>query len=176
MIIRPALVSDTQAIAQLHIASWRSTYRGMLSDAYLDDALEHERLEFWRQRLLHPQAERMILVAYEQDQLLGFVCATHSVDTQWGALLDNLHVHPASKGLGIGKQLLRELCHWLEHHAQTKLHLWVLAENHAAQKFYLSLGAQQVEQSFWDCPDGNQVPEFRFAWTDIQALRLALAI
>ena len=36
MIVRPAVPSDCDAIAALHSLSWRSTYRDILSDDYLD--------------------------------------------------------------------------------------------------------------------------------------------
>ena len=35
-VIREATPEDARAIATVHVASWRTTYRGLLRDAYLD--------------------------------------------------------------------------------------------------------------------------------------------
>ena len=34
--VRSARPGDAEAIAQLHVASWRVAYRGIVDDAYLD--------------------------------------------------------------------------------------------------------------------------------------------
>jgi hypothetical protein len=34
--IRRASQSDARAIAEVHVASWRETYRGIVPDAFLD--------------------------------------------------------------------------------------------------------------------------------------------
>jgi hypothetical protein len=46
--IRIAEPRDTNAIAELHAASWRSAYRGMFADAYLDGDVVQERRQCWR--------------------------------------------------------------------------------------------------------------------------------
>jgi hypothetical protein len=40
--IRIAQQEDSVAIAAVHAASWRGSYRGILSDKYLNDELESE--------------------------------------------------------------------------------------------------------------------------------------
>ena len=39
--LREGTEHDAAAIAQLHADSWRSAYRGMLSDEYLDHRVHH---------------------------------------------------------------------------------------------------------------------------------------
>ena len=42
--LRPAQASDADALAALHAGSWQRTYRGMMSDAFLDgEALDNRR-------------------------------------------------------------------------------------------------------------------------------------
>ena len=38
--LRPAEFSEYAKIAQLHAASWKKTYRGILSDRFLNDDVE----------------------------------------------------------------------------------------------------------------------------------------
>ncbi len=44
MLIRKAILSDTGAIAQVHVNSWRTTYRGLISNEFLAN-LSYERSE-----------------------------------------------------------------------------------------------------------------------------------
>jgi len=38
--IRPALPNDAAEIARVHVDSWRSSYRGLLADEFLDSLSE----------------------------------------------------------------------------------------------------------------------------------------
>ena len=54
VVLRHAGAEDADAIAHLHAESWRRTYRGMMSDDFLDHrALDNRRLT-WRERLDAP--------------------------------------------------------------------------------------------------------------------------
>jgi len=46
--LRGARVADAAAMARVHVASWRSTYRGLMRDAVLDDpGFVGRREDFW---------------------------------------------------------------------------------------------------------------------------------
>ena len=51
---RTALPSESARVAELHAASWRSAYRGYLSDAYLDTDIVAERARVWQARFVPP--------------------------------------------------------------------------------------------------------------------------
>ncbi|MES2947267.1 MAG: GNAT family N-acetyltransferase [Pseudomonadota bacterium] len=173
MHIREATPSDLEAIAQLHTRSWRSAYRGMLSDAYLDGDLVADRRALWQQRFDKPAANQTIAVMEADDNktMVGLACAFGDHDARWGTLLENLHVAQEYKGKSLGAQLVDHIAAWCAR-TQTSdvLHLWVLAPNIAAQGFYKRLGASEVEQAVWDTPDGNRVSELRFAWPSVNTL------
>jgi hypothetical protein len=38
-----AQLSDARAIAEVHVASWKTTYRGIVDDAFLDQLSVHDR-------------------------------------------------------------------------------------------------------------------------------------
>ncbi len=165
MQIRDANVSDLEKIVRLHTQSWRIAYRGILSDAFLDGDLIADRRVLWKSRFDKPAAQQSIAVAEINGVLVGFACSFGSHDAKWGTLLENLHVAPDYKGAGIGTQLVSHVARWcIRTQASDRLHLWVLADNRAAQGFYQRLGGSEVEQSVWDAPDGQRVPELRFAW------------
>lgn len=171
MQIREANPSDLEAIANLHAQSWRIAYRGILRDAYLDGDLVEERRALWQERFSKPASNQTIVVAEIDRGIVGLACAYGDHDERWGTLLENLHVAPGHKGTGIGAQLVNQIALWSSRsHTAVGMHLWVLALNTAAQGFYQRLGANPVEDSVWDAPDGSSVAEFRFAWPSVAGL------
>src|ERR1039457_4367642 len=110
--IRIAQQGDFRAIAELHAASWRSTYCGILSNEYLDRNVGSERIDLWEKRFRNPKASQHILIAEIQADIVGFACAYGNEDEQWGTMLDNLHVLPTQKGKGIGSKLIADVALW----------------------------------------------------------------
>src|SRR5262245_6784041 len=94
---RSAAAADAAAVAALHTASWRSAYRGILSEAFLDGDITANRLSLWQARLaLNGDSTKMFVKLAEEDGTpIGFVCAILDEDPTWGAMIDNLHVLPA---------------------------------------------------------------------------------
>jgi hypothetical protein len=55
--IRPAAVHDARAIAEVHVESWKSTYRGIFPDDLLNGLSVEKRESSWRDLLAgHEQA------------------------------------------------------------------------------------------------------------------------
>lgn len=164
-LVRLAQPEDAHALAQLHTASWRLTYRGQLTDTFLDGPVFEDRLALWTGRLTTPSPRQTIWVATREDTVMGLACAFAHHDERWGTLLENLHVAPDCKRQGIGQLLFDTVRQWADQIAPSQwLHLWVLASNHAAQRFYQQLDALHVETGSWYAPDGSCLPQYRYAW------------
>jgi len=169
--LRTATPADAGAIADLHTASWRTAYRGLLSDAYLDGPAPAERAELWTQRFREPKPNQYVVVAEDAGRLAGFACAFGAEDPDWGTLLDNLHVAPDRKGRGIGTRLMHDVAGWcVAHHPGLPLHLWVIEGNVGALQFYRALGGEMAGRARWTSPDGHTVNDLRYAWPDVRAL------
>lgn len=165
MNLRNAVAADYLQIAELHATSWRTAYRGALSDEYLDGKVISERLALWEERLHRPRDNQIVVLLHSNDALLGFACGYAGADSQWGSLLDNIHVVETARRIGAGSMLLAETarrCAAAEPDAG--LYLWVLQSNADAQRFYESRGGQRVGEGVWAAPDGREIPEFRYAW------------
>ena len=162
---RLATAADSDAVAALHVASWRDNYRGSLSDAYLDGPVETERRRVWRGRLDHPRTGQIVILAETQDGLVGFVCAFVDHDERWGTLVDNLHVASVAKGRGLGRRLMGRLARHLVHiQSRRPVYLYVLDANQAAQAFYGRIGGEPVEQGRKTEPDGSECAVIRYVW------------
>jgi GNAT superfamily N-acetyltransferase len=163
--ISDATPRDVEAIAALHAASWRATYRGIMPDDFLDREADADRLRHWRSRMQALGPETILLKAVSGDALWAFACTFLDADGTWGALLDNLHVAPTQTGQGIGARLLiatLERVNQVRPHG--RLHLWVFEANTRARRFYERLGGVLVEQKVVEVVPGVRVPELRYAW------------
>ena len=176
MLIRTATKSDCPAIAELHASSWRSAYRGALSDEYLAGDVTQERRQLWESRLTDPAEHQHIYVAEDGDQMIGFACVYGNADAQLGSFLNNIHVAQAAQGRGIGASLLHAtagLCTQL--YSGVGLYLSVIQSNTKAQAFYTRYGAKNVGAAVWHAPGGTDAPLFRFAWESPRVLQEATA-
>lgn len=172
MFIRRATPSDADAIGALHAESWRRAYRGMYTDAYLDGDVVADRLAVWRDRFAAPDPDAITIVLEEDGELIGFAHTILDSDPTWGALLDNLHVAPDLKGRGLGRVLMRETAAAVLAAAPaSRLFLWVLEQNVAAQGFYRHLGGVVVGQEESDAPGGGRIIGLRVVWDDPAILR-----
>ena len=173
--IRIADATDAQRIAILHATSWRLSYRGMLSDTYLDGVLINERTHLWVERLTTPQRKLRVVLAEVGDRLAGFACAFGSQDLRFGTLLDNLHVSSDFQQQGIGTRLMREIVTWCQAELPGEgLFLWVLEANARARYFYEQLDGTQVTEKLWQAPDGSEAPRVCYAWNDLVVLKQEL--
>jgi GNAT superfamily N-acetyltransferase len=172
MIFRRAQPGDAPAIARLHALSWRTTYRGILRDEFLDGPLLENRLSLWGERLKDATAENcLILVGEHAGHIQAFACAFLDADPDWGTLLDNLHVVPRLKGGGLGRKLMSQVAEWvLRQESGPKMHLWAYADNMAARHFYERLGGMNTAFVAEDAPDGTTVNAVRYSWPDVSLL------
>ncbi|MCD2513333.1 GNAT family N-acetyltransferase [Comamonas endophytica] len=170
--VRPANTFDAPVLGNLHVASWRSAYRNVLSDAFLADDVAADRQALWTRRLARPAANEHVFIAGIGCAALGFASIFGNEDPKWGSFLNNLHVRDSHQRRGIGTRLIHacaRVC--AESYSHAGLYLWVTQVNVKAQRFYLRHGAQNRGESTWQSPEGREVALYRFAWPDVEQLR-----
>jgi GNAT superfamily N-acetyltransferase len=172
MTIRVADGTDAAAIAQLHAASWQSAYRDILRDDFLAGPVLSNRCELWKARFADPQPpDQIVLVADCSGEIQGFACAFLDADSEWGAMLDNLHVLPGLKGNGLGRRLMSEVARRvLQHNSCLRMHLWAYEQNLGARRFYERLGGTVTALVAESAPDGSLLNALRYCWSDLSGL------
>lgn len=169
--LRSATAEDYKPIALLHATNWQHTYRGILSDHYLDNEVTEERITFWKERLENPAANQITTVATMNNKMVGFSCLLLDDDEQFGTLLDNLHVSIHVQKSGIGKLLMQDCAKTILAKASNhKLYLWVFEANQNARAVYEKLGGQHIETIDHDNWDGTTAKVCRYAWDDADIL------
>src|SRR6266508_3600256 len=73
--LRRATPEDAAGLAAVEVRSWRTAYRGLMPDAYLDRLSEAEKAEAWHQNLLKhgPAGRKRVWVAVGDAGISGFV-------------------------------------------------------------------------------------------------------
>jgi ribosomal protein S18 acetylase RimI-like enzyme len=171
VVFRFANAADTNAVATLHADSWQRHYRGIYSDAYLDNEVFADRWDEWTRRLAEPDPHARTIVAEEDAVPVGFVHVIFDDDERWGSLIDNLHVTFDRKRSGIGRQLMARAAASAHEHATVPgVFLWVLEENTAAQSFYAACGGTCVERQAEEAPGGGTIIGLRYVWPDASQL------
>ena len=158
---------DASAIAALHAESWRSAYRGLYPDEFLDGPILDERLRFWKERMSAANPERQrVIGAMADGQLVGFACVLLDAEPAWSPLLDNLHVKPGWRGRGLGAGLLQKSREWSRVIAPGQpMHLWVLAGNAVARRFYRNQGGVEEGQRI-EHREGMEIVSLRSMWRE----------
>jgi GNAT superfamily N-acetyltransferase len=148
----------------LHANSWRSAYRGIMPNEFLDDRVDSDRQTLWTERFSEPASTMLLLKAVEGHTLQGFACTLLRVDDVWGALLDNLHVRADLKRQRIGTRLFVETTARLRALCVRRLHLWVFEANSPARRFYEGAGGIPIDSRTDEVVPGVRVKEVRYAW------------
>ena len=122
----------------MHVASWRTAYRGFVPDAYLDTLTTAARAADWRARFASPGLE--VLLADAAGTLAAF-CAhgpSHDADADASVVweIHSLHVRPERTGTGIGGRLFAEAAARGAAAGRAVLTLWVVDPNRPARAFY----------------------------------------
>lgn len=174
--IRDARPDEWLAVADFHADSWRSAYRDILSDAYLDGPMREERRSAWRARMEDGWSERVVIVvAEEASGLSGLVGILGGVDPRLGSLIDNLHVRADRKRNGLGRRVLAAALDRLAPaDATAPLHLTVYDANAAAWAAYESWGGRLDATYAEPRRDGEAHRLRRYAWSSPDALRKGL--
>jgi ribosomal protein S18 acetylase RimI-like enzyme len=166
--IRGANLTDAEAVAKVHVASWRESYEGIVPKAVLDTLSVAERTERWR-GILAKAGHQSLYVAEQEGTLVGFAQGGGNLSDELGQERELYAIYLLSrvKWQGIGRRLLRTLVDDFIRQGANSASLWVFKENHSARRFYERLGARLVVEKVnnrWDC----ELIDCGYIWTDLK--------
>lgn len=150
--IRQATIEDAPRIAEIHVDSWRSTYRGIVPDDFLAALDVKKREEAWKKLCSNERSP--VYVACHANRIIGFchVSASGDRDAEATAEINSIYMDPAHIRHGYGSKLLAAALSFALEQGCTVVTLWVLNENTIAKEFYRVMGFQ---------PDGATKTEGR---------------
>jgi ribosomal protein S18 acetylase RimI-like enzyme len=142
VIIRPAELADARKVAELHVATWKEAYRGIVPDEYLESLSVEKREAAWRESLAKRLSE--LWVASEStSELAGWVSFGGCRDSDKPASVGELwaiYVSPRYWSCGVGRALWLTARSRLVELGFTEVTVWCLAGNDRAERFYRAAG------------------------------------
>ena len=164
VVVRAATLSDVSAVADLHLASWRTAYRGIVPEAYLRDVTLEGRQARWRRALSARESRHTdTLVAVDGVEVVG-VCSfgPRQDDTASTGEIHSLHIQPQRRRTGMGTLLLNNAVRRLAERGFDSAVLWVLEANAGARQFYEVLGWLPTGEQRVEDREGHAIPEVRY--------------
>ena len=143
-LVRRAEIDDAAAIAAVHVATWRTTYRGLLPDDFLDSLDESGYEDRWR-RIVGDGSSR-VYVAADGPAVVGFASAgrERAGEDGFSGELYAIYILHQAQGKGHGRRLVQAVVGGLRELGLEDMIVWVLRDNAGARKFYERLGGIYV--------------------------------
>jgi ribosomal protein S18 acetylase RimI-like enzyme len=168
--LRKAESNDASALGHIQVTSWRSAFRNIAPDDYLNHQVsESNQANDWKEILA--DSEQVVYVAEVGDKTIAYAWAHREEDKaiEWDAELISMHILPEHKRQGIGQKLFTAVTEQLEKQGCKSIYLWVLEDNHPSRKFYEALGGQ-LAGSHQINLGGKDLTEVAYGWKDINTL------
>lgn len=148
MKIRPAREGDVDALASVHVKSWQSSYRDIISADYLASLSIDYHAERWREFLRKQNTKSCIFVAENKDeQIVGFASGGRQSDPQlnYDGELYAIYLLQIAQRRGLGTRLTYSVANHLAMNGFENMLVWVLEDNPSRQ-FYEALNGKYVSE------------------------------
>lgn len=197
LFVRPVRLEDARVLSEVHIASWRWAYPGIVPQAVLDALDVDKRSAEYAAWFAESRAQgRFDLLAEEEGQVLGFAGGgpfrphppkpPHPPTAQkmrGGSLpppqgeglagfdgeLYAVYLAQNALGRGIGRALVGAVFGQLKARGFKKAAVWVLEKNSRARGFYERLGGQLLPQRA-SITIGIPLEEVAYGWESLPKL------
>jgi GNAT superfamily N-acetyltransferase len=179
--IREATTRNADAIAKVHVTTWRAAYRGILPASYLGSLSVDVSAGRWCRSLAAGRPR--VLVADVDGTIVGWIafgrCRDADKDASWSEV-EALYVLPEYWGIGVGRRLMESARRKLSDAGYTDVLLWVLSDNERARAFYSQVGFESDESSRGIRIAGAPLVEVRYSyaligpWEAVSAIMLGL--
>jgi GNAT superfamily N-acetyltransferase len=170
--VESARTVHSQAIADVHVGSWRAAYAHMFPKPFLDAMDVEDCAREWRDFIASAEGARAIFVASVDEAIVGFA-AVGPYRPHDGSIADAhvgevyaIYVDPTSWSAGVGRSLLDVAVAHLIGVGLTDIRLWMFADNHRARRFYERAGfaadGTSITETIGGGPNATEAVEQRF--------------
>lgn len=167
--MREARAGDATRIAEIHVESWRNTYRGIMPDSFLDGMSAARSRMGWDNTLASLDGGSRVFVHEDgaarmdgfarigpgRDPGMPFPCEIYAI-----------YVDIAARGKGTGTKLLEACAEAAVAAGWNGMYLWAAAQNPYA-RFYLKNGGERGAGKTQKMA-GTEVALAAFCWPDLK--------
>ncbi|MFJ7934621.1 GNAT family N-acetyltransferase [Sporosarcina sp. NPDC096371] len=169
LLIRKAELQDVAGIAKVHVDSWRTTYKGIVPDTFLENLSYENREQIWMSGI---NQNNVYIAEDENGQIVGFASGGKERTGNYEAFVGELYaiyLLEGQQGKGLGQQLFQSVVEDLKEKKLNSMLIWALEENPAC-RFYEALGGQKIDTAEIEI-DGKKLSEVAFGWDVLADLK-----
>ncbi|MCZ2259539.1 GNAT family N-acetyltransferase [Sporosarcina sp. G11-34] len=165
MLIRRADIEDALGIAKVHVDSWRTTYKGIVPETFLESLSYDEKEQMWKKGTT---VNYVHIAENENGQVIGFSAGgkerTGKYEMYTGELYA-IYLLEGYQGKGIGRLLVQPVVDDLKYKKLDSMLIWALEDNPAC-RFYEALGGKKIDTEEIEIA-GKKLKEIAYGWDDI---------
>ncbi|PEC22861.1 GNAT family N-acetyltransferase [Bacillus cereus] len=169
MEIRKANKEDIKGVSRVYVDSWKTTYRGLVPDNYLDELSYEDAEKRWID-FLNNKNEPFIYVAInDTGKIIGFASGKSIDEKNFDGELYSLYLLQECRGLGVGRQLVSAIAKHFKEKGIYSMMVWVMKQNKSGLGFYKRMGGKEYihrTSTF----GGTVVEDVAYAWKEISEL------
>lgn len=139
--VRQATENDAKEVAKIIVSGWQTTYRGIISNEFLDNMSVEEMTKRWEQNIKSQDKNNNICVYEEEDNILAIIRFGKNCASQSGEIYV-LYVKPELKRKGIGTKLVKYAKEELIKQKCKKMEVWCAKGNKPSIEFYKKMGGK----------------------------------
>ena len=165
MLIRKAKLEDAAGIAKVHVDSWRTTYKGIVPDSFLEKLSYEEREQIWKRGI---EANQVYIAEDEEGRIVGFASGGQERTGKYEAYKGELYaiyLLEGQQGKGIGRNIFKAVVDDLKEKKLDSMLIWALEENPACL-FYEKLGGKKIDTAEIEI-DGKKLGEIAYGWDNL---------
>jgi len=169
--IREATAEDAHAIAEVHVTSWKTTYRDIFPPETLAELSVESRAVLWEESLSKPSQINFLFVAENASgEVVGFAGGGQAHDGIKGyeGELRVMYILESYQGIGIGRRLFNAIVDRLVESGFDSMLAWALTDN-PHRKFYEKIGGEIIGDRLYE-RGGLFYPAVGYGWKNIHKL------
>jgi ribosomal protein S18 acetylase RimI-like enzyme len=176
--IRPARPEDADPIAQIHVATWKQTYKDLIPPQAMVAANLAHRLEMWRGLLTIESLDKgycAFVAESHAHALSGFVLVGPQRSKRpefepYPGEIMALYVMKDAQRRGLGRRLLSAGANELLAMGLDRASAWILSANANARGFYERMGGREIATQTETRHGGVPLEEVAYGLDDLGAI------
>lgn len=167
---RKAVYADAEAIANIHISSWKSTYQDLLNEQDISNITYENRLALWETILKMQKEDQCTYVIYNEEKIVGFVNGgpERTKRFNYDSEIYTIYLLDDFQRLGLGADLLEVFANDMKAKGNSSILVWVLKQN-PSSKFYERYKAEPIGIEETSIGEGTY-QETAYGWRNIDDL------
>ncbi|ATP41027.1 GNAT family N-acetyltransferase [Solibacillus sp. R5-41] len=166
MNIRKAVLSDAKGIAKVHVDCWKTTYKNIISDQYLNKLTYESREQLWENNI--PNGG-VFVAENKEGEIVGFSSGGIERSGNYKGFegeLYAIYILKEYQGNGIGKALVKPIIKEITELGLNSMLVLVLEDN-ISRLFYESLGGKKIDTVEVEISE-KKLSELVYGWEDIR--------